>query len=116
MVLCEVGDPWTTREGIQRRLVWVPLPEDADVLPVEKLLPALEGELFLVGASATPSLALVGEVEVPFGRIGQAVDALVLGRVAQRTAARFLQEVGARLHSVRAADSQSTATGTAHRS
>ena len=96
-VLCEVGDPWTNGEGTRRRIVWRPLPEDADVLPVEKWLPELQGELFVVGPSTTPSLALVGEVEVPFGRIGEAVDALLLGRVAQRTARIFLREVAQRL-------------------
>ena len=98
-VRCEVGDPWTTREGIQRRITWTPLPEDADVLPVERWLPAMDGELYLVGAAATPSLALVGDVDVPFGRLGEAVDALVLGRVAQRTAATFLRQVARRLSS-----------------
>lgn len=96
-VRCEVGDPWTTREGVQRRLVWVPMSEDADVLPFERWLPALDAELYLVGATATPSLALVGEVDVPMGRVGEAVDALLLGRVAQRGAATFLSEVAARL-------------------
>ena len=93
LVRCQVGDPWTTRDGVQRRVVWTPLSEDRDVLPVERLLPTLDGELFLVGASATPSLVLAGAVDVPFGRLGDAVDAVVLGRVAQRTAAAFLQDV-----------------------
>lgn len=96
-VLCKIGDLWTTREGLQRRISWTPLAEDADVLPVDRWLPVLEGELYLVGSSATPSLALVGEVEVPLGRLGEAVDALVLGRVAQRTAATFLREVAEQL-------------------
>lgn len=117
-VRCEVGDPWTTREGIQRRITWTPLPEDADVLPFERWLPALEGELFLVGATATPSLALVGEVEVPMGKVGEAVDALVLGRVAQRGAATFLSEVAARLASAPAPDgpAQPAGSGAHHRS
>lgn len=114
-VLCEVGDPWTTHEGIQRRITWKPLAEDADVLPVDKWLPELAGELFLVGTPATPSLALAGDVEVPFGRLGEAVDALVLGRVAQRTAARFLREVGRRL-SPDGGSAQSAASGAHHSS
>lgn len=114
VVLCEIGDPWTTREGIQRRVTWEPLGEDADVLPVEKLLPAFDGDLFLVGAVSTPSLALAGEVDVPFGRLGEAVDALVLGRVAHKTAATFLREVGDRLSSENGA--QPAASGTHHRS
>lgn len=98
-VRCEVGEPWTTPEAVQRRLVWTPLAEDTDVLPFERWLPALDGELYLVGAPATPSLALVGAVEVPMGRVGEAVDALLLGRVAQRGAATFLSAVAARLAS-----------------
>lgn len=96
-VLCGVGTPWRTPEGLQRRLTWTPLPEDADVLPVERMLPVLDGELHLVGGTMAPSLALVGEVDVPLGRFGEVVDALVLGRVAHRGAATFLQEVSARL-------------------
>lgn len=114
-VLCEVGDPWTTHEGIQRRITWTPLAEEADVLPVDKWLPELTGELFLVGTAATPSLALAGDVEVPFGRFGEAVDALVLGGVAQRTAARFLQEVAQRL-SPDGDATQAAATGAHHTS
>lgn len=115
MVLCNVGDPWTTHEGIRRRITWTPLPEDADVLPVEKWLPALAGELYLVGTAATPSLVLAGDVEVPLGRLGEAVDALVLGRVAQRTAATFLHDVRDRL-SPTGDEVQSAETGTHQRS
>lgn len=98
-VRCEVGDPWTTREGLQRRLVWIPMAEDSDVLPFERWLPALDGVLYLVGSCATPSLVLGGAVEVPMGRVGEAVDALLLGRVAHRGAATFLSEVAAWLAS-----------------
>lgn len=123
-VRCEVGDPWTTPEAVQRRIVWTPLPEDHDVLPFERWLPALTGELYLVGAPATPSLALVGEVEVPMGRVGEAVDALLLGRVAQRGAATFLSEVGARMapqaphpsHPPQPEPAQSVASGAHHSS
>lgn len=114
-VRCEVGDPWTTPEGVQRRLVWTPMAEDADVLPFERWLPALEAELYLVGAAATPSLALVGAVEVPMGKVGEAVDALLLGRVAQRGAATFLSEVAARLAQL-PEPSQPTASGAHQRS
>lgn len=93
LVRCHVGDPWTTRDGVQRRLRWTPVSEERDVLPVERLLPTLDGELFLVGPAATPSLLLTGEVDLPFGRLGDAVDAVGLGRAAQRTAAAFLQQV-----------------------
>lgn len=114
-VRCEVGDPWTTQEGVQRRITWTPLPEDADLLPLERWLPAMHGELYLVGASATPSLVLVGDVEVPLGKVGEAVDALLLGRVAHRGAATFLSEVGARLTPQQGPD-QPAATGAHQRS
>lgn len=96
-VTCAVGDPWTTRDGIERHLRWMPLPAEGDVIPVERLLPSLDGELFLVGPSATPSLLLTGMVDVPLGRLGEAVDAVLLGRVAQRTAAGFLTAVAERI-------------------
>lgn len=114
-VRCEVGDPWTTREGLQRRLVWTPMSQNADVLPFERWLPALEGELYLVGAPATPSLALGGAVELPMGRVGEAVDALLLGRIAQRGAATFLSEVAAHLASQPEED-QPVASGAHQRS
>ena len=102
-VQCSVGDPWTTRDGVKRRLRWEPLPEESDVLPVEKLLPSLDGELFLVGPPATPSLLLTGEVDVPLGWLGEAVDAVLLGRMAQVSAAAFLQEVAERFAVVESA-------------
>lgn len=97
LVRCRVGDPWTTRDGIQRRVEWVPMAENGDVLPVEKWLPTMDGELFLVGPTATPSLLLTGEADVPLGWLGEAVDAMVLGRVTQRTVSAFLQDVARRL-------------------
>lgn len=117
LVRCRVGDPWTTRDGVQRRLRWTPLSEERDVLPVERLLPTLDGELFLVGPTATPSLLLAGEVDVPFGLLGEAADAVLLGRVANRTAAAFLQDVARRLEDAEAvARSQSEGSGTHQRS
>ncbi len=115
-VTCLVGDPWTTRDGVERHLRWVPLPAEGDVIPVERWLPSLDGELFLVGASATPSLLLTGQVDVPLGRIGEAVDAVLLGRVAQRTAAAFLIDVAARIAAASDAAGQSAVSGTHQRS
>ena len=71
--------------------------EDGDVLPVEKWLPTMDGELFLVGPTATSSLLLTGEADVPLGWLGEAVDAMVLGRVTQRTVSAFLQDIASRL-------------------
>lgn len=116
LVRCLVGDPWTTRDGVQRRLRWTPLSEERDVLPVERLLPTLDGELFLVGPTATPSLVLNGEVDVPFGVLGDAVDAVVLGRVANRTAAAFLKDVGHGLEDTEVVDlTQTEGSGTHQR-
>lgn len=95
-VQCSIGDPWTCRDGLKRRIAWTPLPGESDVLPVERLLPSLEGELYLVGPDATPSLLLTGDVDVPLGWLGEAVDAMLLGRAAQRTASAFLQQVAER--------------------
>ncbi len=116
-VQCLVGDPWTTRDGVERHLRWIPLAAEGDVLPVERLLPSLDGELFLVGPSATPSLLLTGEVDVPLGWLGEAVDAVLLGRVAQRTAAAFLRSVGERIAAAEdGSAAHSPASGTHQRS
>lgn len=116
-VTCVVGDPWTTRDGIERHLRWVPLPAEGDVIPVERWLPSLDGELFLVGSSATPSLLLSGTVDVPLGRLGEAMDAMLLGRVAQRTAAAFLTDIAERLAAATGGEGgQSDGSGTHQRS
>ncbi len=110
---CRVGDPWATQEGLSRRLVWTPLPSEGDVMPLERWLPEFDGCLHLVGTRATPSLVLVGDVEVPLGRIGDMVDALGLHHVADRGAAAFLRDVATRLA---VEPSQPVGTGTHQRS
>lgn len=89
-----IGAPWHTSEGIWRRLTWTPEPHDADVLPLDRLLPEFVGELGVhAAADGKASLVLTGTYEVPGKRLGEMVDAVLLGRVARMTATRFLAAI-----------------------
>lgn len=93
-----IGAPWHTSEGIWRRLAWTPEPHDADVLPMERLLPAFTGELGVHRAQdGNASLVLTGSYEVPGRRLGEMVDAVLLGRVARMTSTRFLAGISSAL-------------------
>lgn len=93
-VACTVGDPWQTGEGSWRTLRWEPVPEEGDVVPVERLLPVFNGELGLATSHGGPaSLVLAGTYEVPASVVGQFVDAVLLARVARQTATVLLAEI-----------------------
>lgn len=97
-VACTVGTPWQTREGTWRSLRWEPVAEEGDVAPFERVLPSFTGELGMVqDHGGPPSLVLTGSYDVPASRIGEMADAALLGRIAHRTATRFLARISAAL-------------------
>lgn len=93
-VTCRVGPAWSVAGTLTRTIAWEPLPEDGDVLPLERLLPSFEGHLELHGTSTTGAvLVLSGTYEPPGGVAGSLATMTVLHRVAEATATRFLEEV-----------------------
>lgn len=62
--------------------------------PADQLFPALDANLELHASDdAKTEIVLVGTYEPPFGRVGAAVDHLVMHRVAEATLRRFAAEV-----------------------
>jgi hypothetical protein len=93
-----VGSPWRVGGTWWRALSWRPLPEDHDPVAVERLLPALDAEVGLVqDASGRLTLALDGRYSAPGGRIGGALDAVGLRRVARHTMERLLASIAQRM-------------------
>jgi|AntRauTorcE11897_2_1112592.scaffolds.fasta_scaffold74980_1 hypothetical protein len=113
-VACRVGTPWRVGGTLRRRIRWTALSSEGDAVPIERFLPELDAELLLLDDAAAPSLVLQGEVEVPLGRVGEAVDALALGRVARRSVAGFLATIAeglvAQARANAALDTESQAT------
>lgn len=97
-VAVRVGDPWGGAATRWRSLTWEPVPETGTPGLIDRLLPSLEAELGLHrhGASSV-TLMLDGRYQPPGGVVGDAVDAVAMGRVADATVARFVADVAARL-------------------
>ncbi len=96
-VRCEVGDVWSNSEALHRRITWSPVTEDADLVAADRFLPGLDGHLHLTRKAGSHSLVLSGEVILPLGPVGGALDAVWLRRVADRTLTSFLRAVAERL-------------------
>ena len=104
-VRCEVGGAWRTGDGVWRRLRWEPAPEEADLFPIDRLLPTFRGELGIARVHRGPSsLVLAGNYELPAGPLGQLADAVGLRRVAHSTATTFLVDISSRLRGHRLVD------------
>lgn len=89
-----VGDPWQLGNTWWRSLRWTPLREDGDAMAVERLLPELDAELGLTHAAGEGfTLVLDGSYDPPGGVVGEALDAVALGRVARRTIADLLAAI-----------------------
>lgn len=112
-VRCTVGPAIDAGEGTWRAVVWTPTPEPGDVLPMERLLPELRGEIGVVGNGGPASIVLTGEYRAPVGPLGQVADALLLHLVARSTAETFLRGVADRLTANGAAVGAATRTDTA---
>lgn len=96
-VQCEVSNSVVTRSGPTRRLAWEPETVDADIVAGERFLPGFSGEVRVVGAPATPSVVLAGNVLLPLGRLGVALDQVALRGVADRSLDDLLRRIAANL-------------------
>lgn len=112
-VLCTVGRSTDVGDGTWRSIVWTPTAEPGDVLPMERLLPELRGEIGVVGDGDRASIVLTGEYGTPAGPVGQVADSLLLHRVARSTGETFLRGVADRLTANGAAGGAATPVDTA---
>ncbi|MFA9445497.1 hypothetical protein [Egicoccus sp. AB-alg6-2] len=95
-VLVRVGAPWVVGSTHWRSLRWDPLNEEAG--RPDRLLPAFDGELGLhVLGTGRVTLILDGRYVPPGGSVGAALDGVALGRLANRSLERFLEDLAQRL-------------------
>ena len=87
-----LGPTWRTEGRAGRSVAWVPVVDDQDALPYERLVPDVQGVLVLEG----DQLALHVQYTPAGGVLGRMVDP-VLRPVARRSAARFLDDIAARM-------------------
>lgn len=89
-----IGAPWHVGRTWWRSWSWHPLPDASDPLPIERLLPDLDAELGVsVQDDRRLTLVLDGRYRPPGGVLGDALDAVALGRLARRTVERLLHDV-----------------------
>ena len=97
-VVAAVGAPWTAGTTMWRTLSWEPVAADSDAIPIEPLLPALEGEIGLdLRDNGSVTLILAARYHPPGGSLGALLDHTAMHRVARRTLRRFLADVSAGL-------------------
>jgi hypothetical protein len=96
-VTVTVGEPWHVGSTWWRTCSWEPIAASGDTTPVTRLLPTLDAELGLTVRDGRATLLLDGRYDPPGGRLGDAVDAVALGRVARVTVERLLAEVARRI-------------------
>jgi hypothetical protein len=98
-VLLVLGAPWRNNTTIWRSLQWDPVAEGGEPATIDRWLPSLDGEIGLNRRRKDDQLTLVldGRYAPPGGPLGSAIDAAVLGRVAQATVNRFLVDLASGL-------------------
>lgn len=94
-----LGSPWRVGGSQWRTIRWWPVAEDGEPSPVDRLLPALDGELGLHVLDDLATLVLDGHYQPPGGPVGSALDGVALQRVARTTVERLLADLAARLSS-----------------
>jgi hypothetical protein len=90
--------PFAIRSSTWRRMLWHPRSERGDLVPIAHMLPTFAGEIgLIIDAAGRQTLVLDGAYAVPLGPVGEAVDALLLGRLARRSAVVLLSDIASRL-------------------
>lgn len=86
-VVTRVGQPWSASDAVWRSLSWDPTTASTDrtARPLDRLLPAFDGEIGLHPRPNAPSLLIDGRYQPPGGELGAAIDELAFHRVARRT-------------------------------
>ncbi len=94
-VVTRVGTPWSASDAVWRSLSWDPTTASTDraARPMDRLLPAFDGEIGLHLRPEAPSLMIDGRYQPPGGELGAAIDELAFHRVARRTLQTLLAAV-----------------------
>jgi hypothetical protein len=89
------GQPWHVPRTSWRSISWEPVTVTDEQTSINRLLPALDGELGIhIDESGRATLVLDARYLPPGGFVGAAVDAVALHRLARQTGQRFLEDVG----------------------
>jgi hypothetical protein len=94
-VRATIGQAWHVTRTSWRSVSWEPVTITEEQTSINRMLPALDGELGIhVDESGRATLVLDARYLPPGGFLGSAVDAVALHRLARQTGQRFLEDVG----------------------
>jgi len=98
-VVTRVGHPWAASDAVWRSLSWDPTTASTDraARPLDRLLPAFDGEIGLHLRPGASSLLIDGRYQPPGGEVGAAIDELAFHRVARTTLQSLLSAAAGRL-------------------
>ncbi|WP_370324367.1 hypothetical protein [Euzebya sp.] len=95
----DVGAPWLRGQTVSRAIAWTPVRRvEGDGTVTDGRLPAFTGQISLRrDPTGAAWLRLVGTYDPPGGAVGNALDALLLHKVAEVTASQMLGDIEGRL-------------------
>jgi hypothetical protein len=94
-VRASIGQVWHVTRTSWRSVSWEPVNVTDEQTSINRMLPALDGELGIhIDESGRATLVLDARYLPPGGFLGAAVDAVALHRIARQTGQRFLEDVG----------------------
>ena len=98
-VVTRVGNPWSATDAVWRSLSWDPTTASTDrsARPLDRLLPAFDGEIGLHLRADAPSLLIDGRYQPPGGELGATIDELAFHRVARTTLQSLLGAIANRM-------------------